>query len=178
MKAMAKSDCVRKLVTRQVIFSTSEGWRDSQSCRVTASGVDLMRNKAHKAAVQKAWYHKNKHWYRQFRTDYSKAHREKYPSRYKAYYAAAHVRLREKLFAMYGSVCALCNFSDRRALSLDHINQGGTHERKQIGAKASLRKAANVFRPDLYRTLCMNCQFIMKYEMQKQVCARSLPHIE
>lgn len=42
MSVFNQSDCVRKPVTRQVNFSTSAGWRDSQSCRVIASGVDFM----------------------------------------------------------------------------------------------------------------------------------------
>lgn len=59
--------------------------------------------------------------------------------------------------------CVKCGFSDERALSIDHINGGGTQERKSKGGNTSYRlKKANY--PEGYQTLCMNCQFIKRTE--------------
>ena len=72
---------------------------------------------------------------------------------------------RECVFNHYGNVCARCGFSDYRALSIDHINGGGTKHRKETGDGSSFYEwlvARNY--PDGFQTLCMNCQFIKRYE--------------
>lgn len=69
-------------------------------------------------------------------------------------------KIRERLLDMYGRQCAICGFSDVRALTLDHVNQNGNEERKQYGERGVYRRALTEYRPDEYRTLCMNCQFI------------------
>lgn len=74
--------------------------------------------------------------------------------------------LKEKLFSMYGDKCALCDFSDKRALSLDHIKNNGSLERSLLGEFGVLKKAASKYAPDEYRTLCMNCQFICHHEFR------------
>ena len=60
--------------------------------------------------------------------------------------------------------CHHCGYDDIRALSIDHINGGGSKHRKSIKGYliyAWLRK--NNY-PEGYQVLCMNCQFIKKYE--------------
>jgi hypothetical protein len=78
------------------------------------------------------------------------------------------------MFTMYGASCALCGYTDKRALSLDHIAGGGSIERRKLGAVGSFRVALVAFRPDKYRVLCMNCQFIEKARMHE---ARSEAHL-
>ena len=63
--------------------------------------------------------------------------------------------------------CVRCGESRPACLSIDHINGGGTKHRAEV-VKASgngfyrwLRK--NNF-PQGYQTLCMNCQFVKKFE--------------
>ncbi len=55
--------------------------------------------------------------------------------------------------------CVLCGFEDVRALSIDHINGGGTEHRRQIH-KNMYRWLVDNNYPKGYQTLCMNCQFI------------------
>lgn len=60
-----------------------------------------------------------------------------------------------------------CGFKDIRALSLDHIyGDGATHRRKLKGACGyrmyAILKASGF--PAGYQTLCMNCQWIKKFE--------------
>lgn len=73
-----------------------------------------------------------------------------------------------KLCILYYSngtmTCALCPFSDIRALTIDHPNGGGNKHRKELGGHGHaiyfwLYK--NNFPPG-FRVLCMNCQFIVK----------------
>ena len=72
-------------------------------------------------------------------------------------------KLREKLLNMYGWECAICKFADTRALTLDHIAQNGNVERKELGGRASEACIIESFKPDEYRILCMNCQFIERH---------------
>lgn len=74
-------------------------------------------------------------------------------------------RRKEKVFAHYGKQCAICGFSDMRALSIDHVNQDGA-KHTNGGGKTRLRGqllyrwlVVNNF-PDGFRTLCGNCQSI------------------
>ena len=59
-------------------------------------------------------------------------------------------------------ICARCGFSDIRALSIDHIDGGGTQHRKLIGDLYGWLNKNNY--PEGFRVLCMNCQLIKSYE--------------
>ena len=63
--------------------------------------------------------------------------------------------------------CVSCGFDDVRALSIDHIEGGGSKERRTnprlIGQSIYLYLKRMGF-PDGYQTLCMNCQFIKRVE--------------
>lgn len=66
-----------------------------------------------------------------------------------------------------GGICCKCGFSDRRALQIDHINGGGSKERKERNYKGSFHK--NVINSVLnkenkYQLLCANCNWIKRYE--------------
>lgn len=69
---------------------------------------------------------------------------------------------------MYGEVCALCGFADKRVLTLDHVLHNGAEERRTIKQGGIYRRALGEYRPDEYRTLCMNCQFISRMEAHHQ----------
>lgn len=59
--------------------------------------------------------------------------------------------------------CIKCGFSDIRALSIDHVNGGGTKHRKILGLQAGYifyKWLIDSGFPDGYQVLCMNCQFI------------------
>ena len=65
--------------------------------------------------------------------------------------------------------CTLCGETRLPALSIDHINGGGTKERKRtglIGYTFYKWLRDNNF-PEGYRTLCMNCQFVEKDKIHK-----------
>lgn len=84
------------------------------------------------------------------------------PDKHRAISKAMRLRRRARLLELYGSSCVLCGFEDRRALTLDHVQRNGQVERAAFGEQGVYNKALSEFRPDLYRTLCMNCQFITR----------------
>ncbi len=82
--------------------------------------------------------------------------------------------LRVQVLTHYGHgelACVMCNFSDMRALSIDHINNNGAeHRRNNASVKAGgtnfylwLKKQGY---PEEYQTLCFNCQIIKRVTKQ------------
>ena len=69
--------------------------------------------------------------------------------------------------------CVMCGFGDVRALSIDHINGGGTRERL---SDPSLKGQSVYYYlnkrgfPLGFQTLCMNCQFIKRAENNETNC--------
>lgn len=118
------------------------------------------RSKTTSGERYKAWYERNKDTTRQQKTELMRKYRAENPEKYRKQTRDAKALLRKRLFEMYGHTCAVCGFSDKRALTLDHINQNGSEERRLLGERGVYRRALAEYRPDEYRTLCMNCQFI------------------
>jgi predicted secreted protein len=119
----------------------------------------LMRTDKDRQAYSR-WYEKHKIETRARKTELMRKYRAENPEKYRVQSREAKARLKDKLFDMYGRSCALCGFDDIRALTLDHINGNGNTERKELGERGVYRRAAETYRPDEYRTLCMNCQFV------------------
>lgn len=66
-----------------------------------------------------------------------------------------------------GNKCSKCEFADPRALQIDHVNGGGSVERKSKGFKGTFNK--HVLRSFLngegrYQLLCANCNWIKRFE--------------
>jgi len=57
--------------------------------------------------------------------------------------------------------CAHCGFGDIRALSIDHIDGGGSPHRKMTGNDIYGWLKRNGY-PEGYQVLCMNCQLIKR----------------
>jgi len=74
--------------------------------------------------------------------------------------------LKKRILTYYGKnklACVRCGFNDIRALSIDHINGRGTKHRKDLFGGFYHWLEKNNY-PDGYQTLCMNCQFIKRFE--------------
>ena len=80
--------------------------------------------------------------------------------------AKKRAKVREAVFAAYGGyVCACCGETERKFLTLDHINNDGAADRIKIAGKRSaagfptysflVRKGF----PSGYQVLCMNCNY-------------------
>ena len=72
--------------------------------------------------------------------------------------------LKAELFLLLGDKCAHCGFSDKRALQIDHINNGGCKEYKTIGSIGVLRRA--VKEPHQFQILCANCNWIKAWNVK------------
>jgi hypothetical protein len=87
-----------------------------------------------------------------------KKYKDKNRVRLKAYY-------REKkaiIIAAYGGHCECCGDSHFEFLTIDHINGGGTQDRKKRAGSAFYARLEKLgFPKDKYRLLCMNCNFAL-----------------
>ena len=86
-----------------------------------------------------------------YEIEYRKTHRvelrEKFSAKYKD--------LRRLFFSMYGNKCECCGEEYVEFLTIEH--KQGQKGLKRRGAYSSYKDATSVYRPDLYETLCMNC---------------------
>lgn len=128
------------------------------------------RNCADEARRKKAreYYAKHGDEIREHKKKYMRERRLKNPERHNRQSREAKNRMREKLFNMYGHVCVICGFNDKRALTLDHIKNNGAEERKSIGPRGPWQRAIKKYRPSEYRILCMNCQFIERVKAKRE----------
>ena len=69
---------------------------------------------------------------------------------------------RMNLFKCLGEpICKRCGFSDIRALQIDHINGGGSKERKNREKSFLMTVRQN---PNKFQILCANCNWIKRVE--------------
>ena len=66
---------------------------------------------------------------------------------------------RMQFFEMYGAECACCGETDKRFLTLDHINDDGNTHRKKRNSEGILFDAISKFAPEEYQVLCFNCNY-------------------
>ena len=72
---------------------------------------------------------------------------------------------------LLGGKCVRCGFSDWRALQFDHIDGGGTRDRKGKDNWVILKRIkSGKFR---YQLLCANCNWLKRYENDE--CYRKYP---
>ena len=113
----------------------------------------------------KKWYENNKDHARKLKRRNMRKYRKENPEKYRKQSRDAKARLREKLYELYGHTCELCGFADKRALTLDHKLSNGSEERKRLGERGVYYRALEKHRPDEYRIICMNCQFIYRTQV-------------
>lgn len=78
--------------------------------------------------------------------------------------SARHQRLRTAVIDLLGGpVCGRCGYDDVRALTIDHVNGGGTQHRRDAVSMWSVYRHA-MENPDLYQVLCWNCNYIKRLE--------------
>ena len=70
---------------------------------------------------------------------------------------------RTRLIQMYGGCCVHCGFSDIRALHIDHVNGGGTKERRAFSdLRAYYDHLLTSEEVGKYQVLCANCNAIKR----------------
>jgi len=74
---------------------------------------------------------------------------------------------KELMFSVLGKFCSRCNFSDERALQIDHINGFDRNKERRIyNMKQYYLVVYNsvVNNENKYQILCANCNWIKKHE--------------
>lgn len=106
------------------------------------------------AKRQKKHYEKHKEERREHDRKYYKEHLEEHKERNKKYLN----QLRAKVIKAYGSKCICCGESNKRFLTIDHINNDGAVRRKEMKAGANFyKKIISSGFPDDLQLLCYNC---------------------
>jgi len=75
----------------------------------------------------------------------------------------SYYRAKEKVFTHYGKTCVECGYADMRALSIDHVDSGGSAHRRALKGQNFYRWLVREGYPSGFQTLCMNCQFIKRH---------------
>src|SRR5262245_37839848 len=76
-------------------------------------------------------------------------------------------RIRREILEILGGKCVVCGFDDMRALQVDHVNGGGTQDRKTRKTMPQFRKDVREYGTAKYQVLCANCHQIKQYEANK-----------
>lgn len=72
--------------------------------------------------------------------------------------------LKDIVFNMYGNKCACCGETNREFFAIDHLEGGGTQERKRLGTRGILIAASkDGFKKDKYQLLCHNCNMSLGF---------------
>lgn len=107
-------------------------------------------------------------WYKTFYGKKTPEKRMEASRKYKA-------KLFNEFMDHYGHTCTCCGESDKRFLSIEHLQGGGNKHRKTNKRGASVEALVKDIRdsgwPPIYTTLCFNCNFA-KWRM-RGVC----PHV-
>lgn len=83
----------------------------------------------------------------------------------------SYYRHKEIAFQLLGRKCVLCGFDDVRALTFDHINGGGSAERKKTDGGSIMRRICKD--PKDFRVLCWNCNWIAYIDRKIDVSKNS-----
>jgi hypothetical protein len=77
---------------------------------------------------------------------------------------------RRALLQKLGDKCALCGFSDWRALQIDHVNNNGYQHRRKYncGSNAYYNNILENIDSGEYQLLCANCNWIKRYESMRR----------
>lgn len=75
-------------------------------------------------------------------------------------------KIKLEIYSLLGNKCLSCGFADNRAFHVDHINGGGTKERKQMNRLAYLKNILEQIqlRAECFQLLCANCHQIKHYD--------------
>src|SRR3990167_3736738 len=118
----------------------------------------------------KRYYQKNREKILAQNKLYSK-NNHKYLLAYKRQYWKENLLFQKQdTFNAMGNRCIICNFSDKRALQIDHVNGNGKQDKNARSNRIQyLRqvKESYLAGENKYQLLCANCNWIKKHENQE-----------
>jgi len=152
---------------------TDENWRPSRRGKENICKYCERKREAARRA-------RNREKIREYHRQWRAKHRDKV----KTYSRIATLRMIYEVMSHYCGgepKCMRCGFADFRALTFHHVNGGGCEHRRQPGLKSQYSFAKwlkeNNYPPDI-EVLCMNCQFIDRYESGEWTLRTLLPAIK
>ncbi len=84
-----------------------------------------------------------------------------------------HSRKKAEAHKLLGNKCVKCGIQDHRVLQIDHIDGGGTKERKEIRLSGTVFHVSVIesvkSNENKYQLLCSNCNWIKRFE-NKEHC--------
>lgn len=155
-------------------FSNNKWTKDGlqnrcKKCRSIVRREQYLQNREARIEDSKRWAQENP----EKRREQVKRWREKNPEKRREYRYKHREKLRLLVLSRLskGSLkCAKCDFSDIRALQIDHINGGGNKERKELGIRKYYNKLLALPDEELfksYQVLCANCNAIKQREKEE-----------
>ena len=87
----------------------------------------------------------------------SRRYYHKSPEKWRLYARKMAKEIRLAVIIGYGGKCVCCNESQQEFLALDHVNGGGTQQRKRTHVHTLYRFVIQNNFPPEYRILCHNC---------------------
>lgn len=131
--------------------------------RETAEGrkKDQLRNKNYKI--------KNKEKIKKYQDEYNKIYNAKNRKTINEKQREKGIEKRKEILMFLGGVCVVCGEIDWRCLQIDHVDGGGTKERKRFGSPGNINVYYNHIKnnPDKYQILCANHNWIKRYEQNE-----------
>lgn len=130
---------------------------------------------------RKKWALAHPNYYKEYQwTERNRQYKREWKKRHPEYPVLAWQRQKERVFALYGSICVKCGFSDKRALQLDHVQDDGHKHRRTrrdgrrtTDCRRAWADAAHSYQPDRFQILCANCNWIKRGEL----CAKNPTHV-
>ena len=95
--------------------------------------------------------------------DYMLRWRTENAERFRAMRRRAQYKLRAQALAHYGNRCACCGETEPAFLCIDHINGGGTAQRRQRPGSRIEQVLLREGYPPGYQVLCWNCNAAKSY---------------
>lgn len=121
----------------------------------------------------------HREYYENHKKEYSERHKKRYKinsEKSKRYTKEYNLKLKQEVINYYGGKCTCCNETRLDFLALDHINGGGTKQKKQLRSE---HKAQNMYAwaknnnyPKIFQIMCHNCN--MSKHINKGKCIHQI----
>lgn len=163
-------DSIRETKRRNAIKNAAhisayqKTWRENHKAhRKAYAHQKYLADRAYRLAWQKAYALAHPEEARSRNVRYHESHRDWYLAYLRDYGPRHQAEMKFAVLTYYGDgemSCVLCNFTDDRALSIDHIHGGGNKHRKENNITHFYEWLVKKGLPEDYRTLCLNCQHL------------------
>jgi len=120
--------------------------------------ADRLRNAKRREYIKQ----RNADYYKSHKVDPRRKERErryqkKHPDKIRRKFYNSRMRLRFRLFDLYGYACTCCGEARLQFLVIDRIKGGGNRDRKLCGLRKMWQRMIVENDPTKYQTLCYNC---------------------